>query len=450
MTALLKTPLRALALAATAAATLVMAALPASAEIEIQEITTPGGINAWLVEEPSIPIVALELRFQGGGSLDAPGKRGAINLMMGLLEEGTGEMDARAFARALETLAASFDYNTRDDTLSISAKFLTDTTDETMALLRASIVEPAFNQVAVDRVRAQVLSGIASDETDPNSIAGRLFDRLAFGDHPYATSLDGTRESVAALTREDIVAAHRATLTRDRVFVSAVGDINAEGLSTLLDTLLGDLPETGAPLPGAAPFLMQGGLTVEPFATPQSVVLFGHEGLERDDPDFLASYVVNEIFGGSGLTGRLMQEVREKRGLSYGVYSYLVPKDHAALVMGSVASANNRVAVTIAVVRDEWAKLAEAGVTAEELAAAKTYLTGAYPLRFDGNGPIANILVGMQMDGLSTDYVTDRNAMVEALTLEEVNRVAQRVYTPENLHFVVVGQPEGLDADATQ
>ena len=428
----------------------VIAAAPARAEIDIQQVTTPGGLTAWLVEEPSIPIVALELRFKGGGSLDAPGKRGATNLMVGLLEEGTGEMDARAFARATEELAASFGYDTYDDTVSVSAKFLTDTTENAMALLRGAIVEPSFNQVAIDRVKAQVLSGIASDETDPNKIAGRTFDKLAFGDHPYGSSLNGTRESVSALTRDDIVAAHQAVFARDRVFISAVGDISAEELATFLDNLLGDLPATGAPLPDRADFALAGGLTVVPFDTPQSVVLFGHQGLERDHPDFVAAYVLNEIFGGSGLTSRLMEEAREKRGLTYGVYSYLVPKDHAEMIMGSVASANTRVAETIEVIRAEWARLGQDGITAEELAAAKTYLTGAYPLRFDGNGPIANILVGMQMDGLGPEYVTERNALVEALTLEEMNRVARELMQPDNLHFVVVGQPDGLDAEPSQ
>lgn len=431
-------------------AALVIAATPLRAEIDIQEVTTPGGIKAWLVEEPSIPIVALELRFKGGASLEPMDKRGVTNLMMGLLEEGTGEMDARGFARATEELAASFGYGAYDDTVSVSAKFLTDTKDEAMALLRAAINEPAFNQVAIDRVKAQVLSGLASDENDPNKIAGRTFDKLAFGDHPYGSSLNGTRETVSALTRDDIVAAHKTVLTRDRVYVSAVGDINAEELSKLIDDLLGDLPDSSAALPGRAELALEGGLTVVPYDTPQSVVLFGHQGLERDHPDFLAAYVLNEIFGGSGLTSRLMTEVRERRGLTYGVYSYLVPKEHAELVMGSVASANNRVAETIEVIRAEWDRLGRDGITAEELAAAKTYLTGAYPLRFDGNGPIANILVGMQMDGLAPDYVVNRNDLVEALTLDEMNRVARELMRAEDLHFVVVGQPEGLETDATQ
>ena len=428
----------------------VIAALPARAEIKIQEITTPGGITAWLVEEPAIPFVALELRFKGGASLDAPGKRGATNLMMGLLEEGTGDMDARAFARATDELAASFDYGAYDDTVSVSAKFLTDTTDDAMALLRGAIVEPSFTQEAIDRVRKQVLSGIASDKTDPDAIVGQTFDAMAFGDHPYGSSRDGTEDSIAALTREDIVAAHKAALARDRVYVSAVGDINAEDLATLLDNLLGDLPATGAPMPETATYQLNGGVTVVPFDTPQSVVLFGHPGLERHDDDFLAAYVLNEIFGGGGLESRLMRELREKRGLTYGVYSYLLPKDHAELFLGRVASANDRVAQAIEVLREQWAQMAESGITQAELDEAKTYLTGAYPLRFDGNGPIANILVGMQMDGLPTDYVANRNDLVNALTLDDMNRVAKRLFRPEDLHFVVVGQPEGLQPDATQ
>lgn len=425
-------------------------ALPARAEIEIQEVTTPGGIEAWLVEEPSIPFIALELRFKGGASLDSPGKRGATNLMMGLLEEGTGDMDARAFARATDELAASFGYGAYDDSVTISAKFLTETRDEAMALLRGAVVNPSFSQEAIDRVRKQVLSGIASDQTDPDSIVGQRFDALAFGEHPYGSSRDGTEESVTSLTREDIVAAHRAALALDRIYVSAVGDINAAELADLLDTLLLGLPETGAPMPEDAPYQLEGGLTVVPFDTPQSVVMFGHEGLERDDPDFMAAYVLNEIFGGGGLESRLMRELREKRGLTYGVYSYLVPKDYAELYLGRVASANDRVAQAIDVIRQEWQKMVETGLTQEELDAAKTYLTGAYPLRFDGNGPIANILVGMQMDGLPADYVVQRNELVEALTLEDMNRVAKRLMRPEDLHFVVVGQPEGLVPDATQ
>jgi zinc protease len=425
---------------------MLLAAAPLRAEIDIAEVTTPGGINAWLVEEESIPFVALELRFKGGASLDAPGKRGATNLMVGLLEEGAGDLDSRAFSERAESLAASFEFDVGDDAVSVSARFLTENQDEALALLRTALTQPRFDQEAIDRVKAQVVSVIRSDAQDPDSLVGMAFDDMVFGDHPYGSAIEGTEASLEALTRDDLIEAHRGALARDRVYVGAAGDISAEELSEILDTLLSDLPEKGAPQAADVEVVTEAGVTVVPFDVPQSVAIFGHEGIARDDPDFFAAYVLNEILGGGGFEARLMEEVREKRGLTYGVYSYLVPKDHAALYLGRVSSANDRIAEAIEVIRDEWTKMAENGVTEEELATARTYLTGAYPLRFDGNGPIANILVGMQMDDLPVDYVNTRNDKINEITLEDIKRVAARVLKPEALHFVVVGQPEGLES----
>ena len=420
------------------------AALPAWADINIKDVTTPGGINAWLVEDHSIPFVALELRFKGGASLDPEDKRGVTNLMVGLLEEGAGDMDARAFARATEALAASFSYDVSDDTLSVSARFLTENRDAAVALLRQSLVDPRFDQDGIDRVREQVNSGIRSSKKDPQDIAGKAFDALVYGDHPYASSLNGTLESVASLTREDIVNAHKAAIARDRLYVSAVGDITRDELASLLDGLLLDLPAEGAPLPKPADINLPGGIQVVEFETPQAVATFGQPGIDRDDPDFFAAFVLNHILGGGSFESRLMHEVREKRGLTYGIYSYLMDRDGAKLWMGGVASANDRIAETIDVIRAEWDRMRETGVTAEELQNAKTFLTGAYPLRFDGNAPIARIAVNMQMQGLSTDYIANRNDMVNAVTLEDVNRVAQDLLDPSRLTFVVVGQPVGV------
>ena len=422
----------------------VAAVLPARA-VEIQEVTSPGGIEAWLVEESSIPFLSLEIRFLGGSALDVAGKRGAINLMTALIEEGAADLDATAFAEARDGLAASFRFNAYNDAVSVSVRVLTENRDEAVDLLREALVNPRFDGDAIERVRNQVISSIRSQATDPNWVAGQAFNAMVYGDHPYATDQDGTLESVSALTREDIVTAHQNALARDRVFVGASGDISAEDLGLLLDRLLGELPATGAKMPGPADPTVAGGITVLPFATPQSVAFFGHTGIPRDDPDFFAAFVANEIFGGSGLQSRLSEEVREERGLTYGIGSYLVNYDHADMLLGQFASANNRVSEAIDVVKAEWGRIAEEGVTAEELARAKTYLTGAYPLRFDGNGPIARILVGMQTTGLTPSYITSRNELVEAVTLEDIRRVTKRLYLPEKLHFVVVGQPEGLE-----
>jgi zinc protease len=426
----------------------VLAVVPARAEVNIQEVTSPGGLKAWLVEEPSIPFVALDLRFRGGASLEGADKRGAINLMTALLEEGAGDLDAREFARASEGLATSLRFSVDDDALAVSARFLTENQDASVALLKEALQNPRFGAEAIDRVRGQVLSGIRSSEKDPNDIARKTMDGLLYGDHPYGSSLSGTVETVTALTRDDLVAAHADVLARDRVFISAVGDITPQQLGLLLDDLLGGLPEKGAPMPAVAEVTIPAGVTVVDFPTPQSVAILAQKGIKQKDDDWFAATVMNQVLGGGSFESRLMDEVREKRGLTYGVYSYLVPMDLAETYQGSVSSANDRIGEAISVIRDEWVKMAESGVTQQELDDAKTYITGSYPLRFDGNQRIASILVGMQMLDLPIDYIPTRNDKVKAVTLEDVKRVAGELLDPDGLAFVVVGQPEGLETIA--
>ena len=426
---------------------LAVALLPMKAlAIEIQEVTSPGGITAWLVEEHSIPFTAIDMEFRGGANEDQPAKRGATNLMMALLEEGAGERDARAFAEAAETLAARMSFDAGNDTVSVSIEFLTENRDASLALLRDALTAPRFDADAVERVREQVLASLASDARDPGEIAQARLAALSFPGHPYGTQLDGTPESVAALNIEDLRAAHSRALTRDRVHVGVTGDITAEELGPLLDDLLGGLPENGTPGVPVAEYKLDGGVTVVEFPSPQSVVLFGQEGIAFDDPDYFPAYILNHVLGGGGFESRLMTEVREKRGLTYGIGTFLAPRDLAAQWLGQFSSSNDKAAEAVALVRDEWARVAADGITQEELDTAKTFLTGAYPLRFDGNRNIASILVGMQVNDLPIDYIETRNDKVEAVTLEDVKRVAARVLKPEALHFVVVGQPEDIES----
>lgn len=427
-----------------AAFLLLTLALPARAALDIQTVTSPGGITAWLVSEPSIPFTALEIRFRGGASLDPEGKEGAVNLMTALIEEGTGDLDSQGFAAARDALAASFAFSSDIDTVTVSAQFLTENRDQAIDLLRQAITAPRFDADAIERVRGQVLAGLRSDEKDPDTIASNLFREQAFEGHPYERDSDGTIDTVTALTRDDLVAAHQAAFARDRVYVAAAGDITPEELGKLIDTLLGALPATGPDLPTRADLHLTGGVTVEDFPGPQSTILFGHSGMKRDDPDFFAATILNEILGGGRFSARLMTEVREKRGLTYGIGTSLVDYDNAELVMGQTAVANARVGEAVQVIRDEWAKIAQNGITDEELAATKTYLTGSYPLRFDGNGPLATIMVNMQLIGLPADYPKTRNDKVNAVTAEDVKRVAASLFRPDDLRFIIVGQPEGI------
>lgn len=427
------------------AAIFAVLAVPAHA-IDIQAVTSPGGIKAWLVEDDTIPFVAVEFDFKGGASLDAPDKRGAINLMTATLEEGAGTRDATAFAQAVEGLGARLSFDVSDDALSVSLRALSDNRDDAASLLAEALSQPRFDDAAVERVRAQIQSIIRSEANDPQAIAATEMARQAWGDHPYATSINGTAKSVAALTRADLVAAKNRVLARDRVVVGAAGDISAEELGLLLDKVLGGLPEQGtAPLPEQARLQLTGGVTVIDWDSPQTIVSFAGPGLAIDDPDYFAAFVANHILGGGGFSSRLMDEIREKRGLTYGVGTALATGLYGQTWQGGMAGANATTGQAIALIRQEWDRLAQ-GVTDRELNDAKTYLTGEYPLRFDGNGKIAGILAGMQLIGFPIDYVNNRNARVEAVTADDVKRVATRLLHADGLRFVLVGRPEGVAA----
>lgn len=419
-------------------------ALPAQA-IDIQQVTSPQGIKAWLVEDHSIPFVAIEIAFRGGASVDAPGKRGAIHLMTALLEEGAGDRDAVEFAEAMETLAASAAFDVSDDAVMVGFRTLTENRDEAADLLADALARPRFDMDAVERVRAQALSVIRSQENDPGSIAATEMARRMWGDHPYGSPLTGSTESVSALTREDLVAAHARVIARDRVIVSAAGDIDAAALGLLVDRILGGLPaQATAPLPTPPELQLTGATTVIDWDSPQTVVRFAQQGLPIDDPDYFAAVVLNHILGGGGFSSRLMDEIREKRGLTYGVGTSLSNQVLADSWGGGMATANDRTAEAVALLRETWARLRD-GVSEQELTDAKTYLTGEYPLRFDGNRRISGILAGMQLMGMTPDYINTRNARVEAVTAADVRRVAQRMLDPDALEFVLVGRPEGMD-----
>ncbi|NHF73556.1 M16 family metallopeptidase [Paracoccus xiamenensis] len=415
-----------------------------AAATEIQEVTSPGGIKAWLVEDHTIPFTALNLAFRGGASLDAPGKRGAINLMTHTLEEGAGDMDATAYASAIEALGARISFDVGDDALTVAGRLLSENRDEGADLIAAALTAPRFDDDAVARVRGQVQAIIRAEDSEPNAIAQKALAKAIWGAHPYGSSLNGTAESVAPLGREDMVEAQNRVIARDRVIVGAAGDITPEQLGVLVDRILADLPETGtAPLPQPAEFQSQGGTEVIDWDSPQTVISFAQPGLSMDDPDYFAAFVADHILGGGGFSSRLMEEIREKRGLTYGVSTALSNAVNGASWVGGMASSNTSAAEATELVKQEWGRMAE-GVTEKELTDAKTYLTGEYPLRWDGNSKIASILVGMQLIGLPIDYPDTRNSRIEAVTAEDVARVARDRLNPDALQLVLVGRPEGL------
>ena len=426
---------------------LLLAAASPAAAIEVQRVVSPGGIEAWLVEDHSNPIISLDMTFRGGAALDPVGKEGLANLVSGLIDEGAGDLDSQAFQRRLQDLSIGLSFSTGLDTFSGDLKTLTENRDTAFELLRLALNEARFDEEPIARIRSQILAGLARDSENPRVIVRRTLNKMLFPEHAYGRPVSGTTESVTGLTVKDLRRFTAERFARDVLVVGVVGDITAKDLARLLDETFLGLPATAAPvdLADTTPS-EEGGVVVVEKDLPQSVVAFGHEGIERADPDFYTAYVVNYILGGGGFSSRLYKEIREKRGLAYSVYAYLNPLDRAALVVGGVATQNERVSESLDLIRAEWRRMAEDGPSEEELRDAKTYLTGSFPLRFSSSGRISGMLVGMQLNHLGIDYLDRRNALIEAVTLDDARRVARRLYDADKLTVIVVGRPEGVTA----
>ena len=414
----------------------------------VEVLTTPAGIEVWLKREPSIPIVAMEIAFEGGASLDPEGREGLANMVSGLLDEGAGDLDSRAFQDRLDDLSVRMSFDAGRDAFHGSLMTLTGNLDAAAELFGLALAAPRFDDGPVERIRGRILAGLARDEEDPHVRAWRAWRRAAFPDHVYGHPVDGTPESVAAIAAADLERFARTGFTRDRLHVAVVGDIARERTAVLVDAVFAGLPAAGAPLAFPDAVAAAGGVTVIDMDVPQSAIVFGLPGPMRGDPDYYAASVLNKALGGGGLNTRLFEEVRKKRGLAYAVSSFLHPHRRAGLWIGSAGTRNERAGETLEVIRDVLADVAENGVTDREIADAKAYLTGSFPLRLDSNEAIAGMLVAIQLFDLGVDYLDNRNGYIEAVAAADVRRVARRMFDADGLLVVVAGRPEGIGETA--
>lgn len=422
-----------------------LAASPVMAQIEIQNVETPAGHSAWLVEERSIPMIAIDVIFAGGASIEPLEQAGVVSLMTSLLNEGAGDLDAQGFAAALESTAGTISFEAGRDSVTVSIRALSENRDAVIDLAILALTQPRFTDDAVERVRSQQVASLERELQSPAAQAAAAWREMGYPGHPYSTNSDGSPASIAALTRDDIVAAHGMALARNRAFVGAAGDIAANELAALIDRLLAGLPESTVPLPDYQPYLGAPGVTVIPYDGPQSAVQFGFAGLHVDDPDYMAAMIVNEYFGGGRFGTVLMNALREERGLTYGVGMSLSSGQFGDAYVGGFATDNATAGQALQVLREQFALLAEQGLTQADMDRVVTYLTGAYPLRFDGNGDIAGIMAAMQFQDFGIDYVNVRNDRMRAVTLEQVNAMAARLARPDDLTIVIAGRPEGLE-----
>jgi len=417
----------------------------AEAKMKIQEVTSPGGIKAWLVESRQVPLIAMRFSFIGGAAQDPSGKEGLANFVSGMLDEGAGNLGSIKFQERQEELALRMSFEAGRDMFIGSFQTLKSNADEAAKLLHLALSKPRFDADAADRIKKQILTGLKFDMNDPRTVASREWFKLAFKDHPYARPTKGTMESVARIEPDDLRGFVTKVLTRNSLNVAVVGDIDAKTLGPMLDKIFGDLPEGSdlKPIAEAKPPAGPQRKVIE-MNVPQSVAVFGHSGFKRKDKDFVASYILNYILGGGGFNSRLTEEVREKRGLAYSVYSYLSPYRRAAIYLGNVATENKSMTLSLNVIQDELRRMAEKGPSAEELKNAKQYLTGSYALRFDTSSKIASQLLWIQIESLGKDYIDTRNETIEAVTLADIRRVAKRLLKADGLIVTIVGKPSGI------
>ena len=415
---------------------------------EIQQFTTPGGASVWLVSEPSIPILSLEMAWKGGEASDPEGLEGLTDAVTYHMNEGAGDLDSLAFQTRMEDLNMSFGCQASNDWTSCSASMLTENAGDAMSLIATAFDDPHFDEGPFERFRREQEVGLKTRETNPGYLAWKARSQALYPDHPFARTKSA--ESIAALTPELAREQMRKLMVKDRLLVTAVGAVTPEELAPMIDEVIAGLPETSelAPTPDIVlPELEPAGPVVVDLPQPQTLVQFTGPGLKRDDPDFFPAYVLNYTLGGGGFSSRLMQTLRVEQGLTYGIYTGLSYGEHLQTWGGGGQTKNESAGQFIRGIKDEMQAFVDDGVTEEELEDAKAYLTGSYPLGFDSNAKIASQMMGVRQDEMGIDYFDRRNDMVNAVTLDDVNRIAKDYLDPDRYLFVAVGQPQGLEVE---
>lgn len=417
--------------------------------LPIQEITTESGITAWLVEDHTLPVISLQFAFaEAGAANDPPDKQGLSQMLSNTLDEGAGDYDSQAFQKALTDHSISLSFASGQDDFTGSLKTLTRHQDLAFDLLRQALTAPHFDPEAVERMRQADLARLRSSLSDPDWIAARIMNDVAFAGHPYALNSGGTLTTLQNITPDNLRQAAKNRLNRGTLVVSVAGDITAEGLKTRLDEVFGELPVIvyDRYLPMSA-VQNPGTITLYAQDIPQTIIQIMQPGIGRADPDYYPALLMDHILGGGGFGSRLTEEIREKRGLTYGIHTGFYALDFVKAYSLSTSTKNESAAEVLDLIRAEIREMQTAPVTKKELEAAKTYLIGAMPLALSSTDRIAGLLLGLRLDNLPIDWLDRRAAAIASVTAEDIQRVAKKILQPDGLTVVMVGQPAGVTPD---
>ena len=411
----------------------------AAQAVTVQTLDMGRGAQIWYVEDHTLPMVAMTVALPAGSAYDPSGKAGLSAFAAAMLDEGAGPYNSAGYQAALNGRAIRLAASPDRDWLLISLVTLKENAPAAFRLLGIALAKPHFEPEAIARVRAQIVSGMQQDDEDPATVAAKGFFEKFFPGHPYGHPTSGDPASVAAITRGDLVNFARDHWVRGGIHIAVSGDIDAASLKTLIASAFAALPNRSPPPIPPVRRMGSPGITLIPMPVPQPNIVFGLPALQRSDPDFIPSYVANYILGGGGFSSRLTTEVREKRGLTYDISTDVLTLRRAGLFAGQVATKAGSVNQTIAVIRDTMNNFAQNGPTQKELDDAKTYLTGSFPLAFTSNAGIAGQLGAFQRAGLPVDYVQKRNNLINAVTIDDVRRVARRLFNANRLTITIAG-----------
>lgn len=418
--------------------------------LDVQVVKSPDDITAWLVEDHSLPVIAVKFSFRDAGAANDPvEKQGLTQLLSNTMDEGAGELDSQTFQKELSDNSITLTFSSSRDAFGGDLKTLTRTKDKAFNLLKLALTQPRFDAEPVERMKQANLMRIRSSLSNPDWIAARIANDVVYAGHPYALNSGGTLSSLPAITPDDLRKVVKTRLGKDRLFIAVAGDIGPGELTAMLDDVFGGLPATSTvkDVPEGA-IQNTGQVVLYQQDIPQSIVEIQMPAFGREDPDYYTLQVMNYIFGGGGFGSRLMEEVREKRGLTYGIYSGVSDTRKIDAFSISTSTKNESVAEVLSVVHGEIEKIKAEGVSDQELKDAKAYLTGSMPLSLTSTDRIAGILLSLQIQDLPQDYLDHYKEKIDGVSKKDIQRVAQRVLDSGNT-TIIVGKPENIEVTKT-
>lgn len=412
-----------------------------------KRLETPEGMVVLVAERHNLPIVKVNVIIKAGSVLEAEEKAGLANLAAELLTEGTKKRTARQISDEIDFIGGSLDSSGGSDSVSASLSVLKKDIDKGFDLLSDIILNPVFDDKEIARKKKLIKGAIKRQEEEPDTVAGKAFIKEVFGSHPYGRPVEGKDETIDGISREDIVEFHYKYYLPNNTIIAIAGDVTTDEVMGLINKFFSEwkkreegikkLPELPE-IKGSRVKRIERELT-------QATIILGHRGISRDNPDYYAVSVMNYILGGGGFSSRLVQNIRDSKGLAYDVHSSFAPHKEVGSFSVEVQTKNESSGVAITEIIKEIKRIREEGVTEQELSDAKGYLIGSFPLRIDTNAEVAGMLTAIEFYGLGLDYPDRYKSLINKITKDDVQRAARKYLDPENFVLVIVAKQEKID-----